>query len=172
MRPTFVFLISFTLLPLSVYGQEDRHVIKRDPDDATRYICDVKFATFKTPQNWRPNRSDKQTYAILTRADESSPDVTEMISIDIGKPVVRTAKLMAEALAKKWNGSVVQKPLKVDGEEAFRVKMAPDSKNVRPIDCVVVLKDGQVFMLIGGGKSDKGLAEAIDEVVASWKWKR
>jgi predicted Zn-dependent protease len=95
-----------------------------------------------------------------------------MISIDIGKAVTATAKSTAAALAKKWNGTVDDVPIKVDGEDGFRVKVTPSKKEVLPIDCVVVFKGERVFMLIGGAKEDSGLGKAIDEVVKSWKWKQ
>jgi hypothetical protein len=170
-RTTLIALFVIAFLPHCVYGQQDRLTVKGDPDDPSRYICDVKFATFKTPKGWRPNRSEKQTYAILTRSNETYPNVTQMISIDIGKPVAPTAALMADEFAKKWNGSVIKGSLKVDGEEGFRVKVTPNKKEVRPVDCVVVLKNKRVFMLIGGSKENKGLEKAIDDLVASWKWK-
>lgn len=165
-------LVAIVFLPCCVYGQADRLTVKSDPDDASRYICDIRFATFKTPKDWQPNSSDKQTYAILTRTDETYPNITQMISIDVGKPIAPTAALMAEAFAKKWSGSVVKVSLKVDGEDGFRVKVTPDKKEVRPTDCVVVIKDKRVFMLIGGSKEDDGLEKAINDLVASWKWKQ
>jgi len=87
-----VTLIMLAGVQSSIFGQDDRLVVKPDPDDSSRLICGVEFATFKTPKGWRPNRSGKETFAILTRADESYPNVTQMISIDIGKPRVPNAK--------------------------------------------------------------------------------
>jgi hypothetical protein len=167
-----VMLMTIAVLPCIAYGQEDRLLVRSDPDEPSRFICDVKFATFKTPEGWRPNRSGKNAYAILTHVDEVYPDVSEMISIDIGKPVLPTAELMAEAFAKKWKGKVLKDPIKVDGEKGFRVTITPYKKEVRPIDCVVVVKDKRVFMLIGGAKEKNGLEKAIDDLVASWKWKQ
>jgi hypothetical protein len=171
-RTTLIAFVLIALQSFSVYGQEDRLIVRRDPNDASRYICDIRFATFKTPKNWRPNRSDKHTYAILTRANETYPNISQMISIDVGKPIEPTAALMAEAFAKQWNGNVVKDSLKVDGERGFRVKITPAKKEVRPTDCVVVIKGRRAFMLIGGAKENNGLEKAIDEIVASWKWKQ
>jgi hypothetical protein len=165
-------LITIAVLTCGVDRQKDRLVVRSDPDDPSRFICDVKFATFATPKGWRPNRSEKATYAILTRADEAYPDITEMISIDIGKPVLPTAELTAEAFAKKWKGKVLKEPVKIDGEKGIRVTVTANKKDVRPIDCVVVIKDKRAFMLIGGAKEKNGLEKAIDELVASWKWKQ
>ncbi|MDZ7619970.1 MAG: hypothetical protein U1E05_23465, partial [Patescibacteria group bacterium] len=61
--------------------------------------------------------------------------------------------------------------LSVDGEMAFRVTCPPDNETVRPIDCVVMMKEGRMFMLIGGARETGELNAAIDEIAASWKWK-
>jgi len=172
MRCILIALIATAVFPCYTYGQEDRLVVKKDLDDPSRYICDVKFASFKTPSDWRPNSSDKNTYVILTHVDETYPNVTEMISVDIGKPVAPTAKLTAIAFAKTWKGRVLDDKISVDGEEAYRVRVAPTNKDIRPVDCVVVVKGRRVFMLIGGAKEIGGIERSIDEIVTSWKWKQ
>jgi len=167
-------LTALTIAVLSgcAFGQDDRLVVKKDPSNASRFICDVKYATFKTPKGWRPNRSDKNTYAVLSRSNETYPNLTQMISIDIGKPVAPTAKAVADAFAKKWHGQVEESSLNIDGETGFRVTIPPDNKTVRPIDCVITMKRERVFMLIGAAKQNGELSNALDEIVASWKWKK
>lgn len=64
------------VLSANAFGQVDRLVVQQDPSDTSRFICDVKYATFKTPKGWQPNRSGKNTYAILSRANESYPNLT------------------------------------------------------------------------------------------------
>ena len=172
MRLIVFSLIAIVGLPSAGYSQIERLVIERAPNDPSRYICDVGFATFTTPKNWVPNSSDKNTYAILTHSKESYPNVTAMISIDIGKPVEPTAKRIAEAFAKKWSGQVLKSPIEIDGEKGCRVKIPPNNNEIRPVDCAVVVKDKRAFMLIGGAKTDNDTSEAIDDVIKTWKWKK
>ncbi len=152
--------------------QDDRLVVTRDPSDASRSVCDVQFATFRTPKDWTPNRSDGTTYAILTRSNETYPNLSQMISIDIGMPVDPTARASADGFAADWRGRVEDASLTLDGEMAFRVTIPPDNKTVRPIDAVVTMKDGRLFMVIGGARETGDVNAAIDEIVASWKWKK
>jgi hypothetical protein len=42
-------------------------VVTRDSEDKTRYRCDLGFATFTTPKDWNPNRSNRQTYVIIVK---------------------------------------------------------------------------------------------------------
>ncbi len=152
--------------------QDDRLAVTKDPSDASRFLCDVTFATFRTPKGWAPNSSDGTTCAILSRSDEVYPNLSRMITIDIGKSVDPTAKVSADAFAAEWGGRVEDASLTVDGETAFRVTIPPDKRTVRPIDAVVMSKDGQLFMIIGGAMETGDVNAAIDDIVASWKWKK
>ena len=162
---------AFLLLAACGYAQEQRLVVRRDPKQPSRFICDVKYATFTTPKGWQPNRSGGNTYAILTRSNEVYPKLSEMISIDIGKPVKQTAKETAAAFAKRWNGQVAETKVKIDGEEGYRVLIPLDHKTLRPTDCIVTMRNGRVFLLIGGTRKNEELGKVMDELVASWKWK-
>ncbi|TWT50054.1 hypothetical protein CA85_52760 [Allorhodopirellula solitaria] len=79
---------------------------------------------------------------------------------------------MAEALAKKWNGKLIDNPIKLDGEPAYRVKGKPNPSRVQPIDCIVVVTDGRVVMLMAGAQHVGTVDEALTQLAASWKWKK
>src|SRR4051794_18765587 len=99
---TFI-LCAFVFLQLAS-GEEPRLTVRPDPSDPTRAQCNIIFAIFRTPSGWTAHPSGKNTYAILTPSSEANPNVTRMITIDVGKPVAKTTKETAEAFAKKWNG--------------------------------------------------------------------
>jgi hypothetical protein len=172
MKQYLLVSLAITLLLGCGQGQEDRFSLSKDSSGGAPLACDVKFATFNIPKGWQANRSDKNTYVILSRLNESYPNITQMISIDIGKPVTLTAKASADAFAAKWSGRVEEASLNVDGESGLRVTIPPDKKTVRPIDCVITMHGERVFMLIGGAKDNGEIHTAIDEIVASWIWKK
>lgn len=171
-RPCFAICIVLFTTAFARSQDGDGIDVKRAPNDPTRYVCDIGFATFMTPKGWNPNRSDKPTYAILTHEGEAYPRITKMISIDAGKPVVPTSKGMADALAKKWNGKVLDKTIELGGESAYRVNCEPNPNRIQPIDCIVVVKDGRVLMLMGGARKAGETAVALTELAASWEWKK
>jgi hypothetical protein len=165
-----IHLVLFTLC--FAYAQNDGRLdVKPAPGDPTRFVCDIGFATFTTPKSWNPNRSGKQTYAILTPADESYPKISKMISIDAGKSVEPTAKAFAEGFAKKSKGKVLEKSIDIDGETAYRVQCPPNPNKVQPIDCIAVIKDGRGVLLIAGAKKTGETDDAMNELVKTWKWK-
>ena len=143
----------------------------KNPSDSSTYVCDVKFATFKTPKGWQPNGSDKNSYAILSRTNESYPNLSQMITVDIGKPAEPTAKASADAFAKEWRGKVEEETISLDGETALRVNIPPESNRLQPIDCILTIRNGRLFMLIAGAKEAGEVSSALDELVKSWKWK-
>lgn len=163
-------LLVACLLVCNVLAEDERLVVRQDPKDPSRFHCDIKYATFTTPEGWEPNRSGGNTYAALSSSSETSPDLTKLISIDVGKPAKPTAKQMAIAFAKQWKGQVAQDPLKLDGEEAYRVTIPPDNKTLRPAECIIAIQGGRAFLLIGGAKQEGALGKAMDELVDSWKW--
>ncbi|MFN6139668.1 MAG: hypothetical protein ACK480_14355 [Planctomycetota bacterium] len=153
-------------------AQTDRRLdVKPDPSDPSRFLCDIGFATFTTPKSWKPNRSGKSTYAILTPEADAYPKISKMISIDVGKPVDPSPEAIAQGFAKTWKGAVQKETIQVDGEKGYRIVCPPDPNKVQPIDCVVVLKDGRAVLLIAGAKKSGETDDAMNELVKSWKWK-
>jgi hypothetical protein len=147
-------------------------VVERSPSDPSRFLCDIGFAKFTTPKAWNPNRSGKPTYAILTHESEKYPQITKMISVDAGKPVGPNSKAMAEALARKWNGRVLNETVLIDGEVAYRVKCKPNPNRVQPVDCIVIVREGRGLMLMAGALKTGETDAALNDLVASWKWKQ
>ncbi len=153
-------------------AQTDRRLeIKQDPSDVSRFLCDIGFATFTTPKSWKPNRSGKSTYAILTPDADAYPKISKMISIDVGKPVDPSPEAIAQGFAKTWKGAVQKETIQVDGEKGYRIVCPPDPNKVQPVQCIVVLKDGRAVLLIAGAKKSGETDEAMNELVKSWKWK-
>ncbi len=165
-------MMAVLLLTVDTSSAEERLTVLKDPADPSRFACDITYATFTTPKDWRPNKSGNNTYAILTRQNETYPDVTQMISIDIGKPIDSTAKAAAESFASKWKGTVVKDTIDVDGVEGYRVLIPSDKKSLRPTDCIVIMNRDRIFFLIGGAKEDKVFDSTLTELVKSWKWKK
>ena len=173
MRNFILVLFCFCcIVSTKAFAQEERLVVRKHPKDPGLFVCETKFATFNTPKDWQPNQSGGATYAILTKSNETYPKVSQMISIDIGKPSEPTAQKLAEAFAKRFKGSVGEEAIEIDGEKGWRVTIPADKKSIRPVDCIVAFKDGRSFVFIGAAKEAGDLPKAIDELVAGWKWKK
>lgn len=166
------FCMSVLVSGVALAQQGESLSIKKSASDPKRFECDIGFATFTTPKGWSVNRSDKPTYAILTPEGEAHPKLTKMITIDAGKPTAKGPKATAEAMAKQFNGKVLDETLKVDGVEAHHVKCQADPKQLKPVECVVIANNDKVVMFIAGATKEDAAETAIKELVASWKWKK
>ena len=170
-RVSFILVLLTFVHTYIATARVDDLIVTRDSEDKSRYRCELGFATFTTPKDWNPNSSDRPTYAILTHKDEAYPKVTKMISIDAGKPTKPTSKAMAEEFAKKWNGKILDKTISLDGEDAYRVQCKPNAEKPQPVDCVVIVKDGRLLLIIAGATKKGEVETAVDDLIATWKWK-
>lgn len=171
MKPFLFMFCSLFVCGSFAFSQDDRLVVKKDPSDPKRLICELKHATFKVPEGWQPNRSEGKTQCILTKSSDKPGSSSAMIMIDVGKPSNPSAKELAKSFAKMWGGDVLEKSLQVDGEEGFKITIPPTEKKVQPTNAIVVIKDSRVFMLIGGAKPDETLDKVLDQLAADWRWK-
>ncbi len=159
----------------AIHAQEqklsERLTIQIDAKEKGKIFCDIGHATFIAPVGWNPHPSGKNTYVILTPENENTETLTKLISIDIGLTTTKTARETAEAFAKTWQGKLAEEPLKLNGEEAFRVLATADPDKVQPVDSIVIFHGGRAFLLMGGAKKKDAPSEALNEIVRTWKWK-
>lgn len=133
-------------------------------------VNDVGLASFSTPVGWMSNRSDGNTVAILTRKGADPTALEEMISIDIGKPLLSDVKDSADSLALEFGGTVSKLPYNVDGAEAYRVSIPPNYESMMPRECIVVQYNQKLCFLFGGSKCQADIWPTVEEVAKSWRW--
>jgi hypothetical protein len=146
--------------------------IQKHPELKEQFICDIGHATFTSPKGWVPHPSEQNTYAILAPNGVKNVDErTKLITIEVGNPKNETVQEMGESFAKFLNAKLTEKPPKLDGEEAVRIKAIANPEKFFPVDSVIVYHGGRSFLLIGGAKEKDSVTEALDEIVRTWKWK-
>lgn len=133
-------------------------------------VNDIGIATLPTPAGWLPNRSNGNTALIFVRVNASQTQPDEMISIDLGKASAATAKESAEALAKKFGGTVSDFTAGLDGETAFRVSVPPNYKQLMPRECLVAHRADQVCFVFGGSKSKADIWPVLLGIAETWEW--
>jgi hypothetical protein len=147
--------------------------IKDHPELQGQFLCDIGLASFTSPKGWIPHPSDKNTYVILApKGVKDSDNRTQTISVIVGTPTMMTVQEMGESFAKVIQGKLTEGALKLDGEEAVRVKATANPEKHFPVDCVIVYHSGRSFLLLGGAKEKDSTSEALDEILRTWKWKK
>jgi hypothetical protein len=128
-------------------------------------------ASFREPKGWvrLPLAKGKtRGYFISGDSDRLAPKA--MMMVDIGKPTVATALATAEGLAKDWGGRVLDEKTTLDGVEAVRVRVEKPGPGLRPNEAVIAMKDGKIYLLMGGSTPGTSISAEVEEVRAGWKW--
>jgi hypothetical protein len=94
-----------------------------------------------------------------------------MIKVDVGRPVIQDASVIAQQFAQQIGGIVQEDVVRVDGETGIRVtstKAEPALKN--PAEVVIVIRDGRAILIMGASKEVGAVSEPIESIIRSWQW--
>lgn len=128
-------------------------------------------ASFAEPEGWvRMPGSRPKTKGWFVPRGSTGPEPRVGIMVDIGKPTLADARKTAEAMAKSWGGQVLDEPTTLDGVEAFRVRAEPKGDRFLPVEGVVTIKDGKLYLLMGGAAKGHSVIDKVEEVRKGWKW--
>jgi hypothetical protein len=129
-------------------------------------------ASFSEPRGWTraalQRESCKGWFLSPDRTPEGSPKA--MIMLDIVETGEKDAKTSAESLARAWGGNVAEKPTSLDGEAAWRVQYAKPESGCRPIEGVIALRKGKLYVLMGAVCPGRSVADELEELRKGWKW--
>lgn len=129
-------------------------------------------ASFSEPKGWTRSTPDK----VKTKGMFISPDsdrkvaLKAMIIVDIGKPAEPSLQATAEGMARDWGGKILDEKTSLDGVEALRIRVDTPGPGLRPIEGVLTMKDGKLYMLMGGAIPGRSILEQVEEVRKGWKW--
>jgi hypothetical protein len=90
--------------------------------------------------------------------------------VDTGKPTDASLASTAEKPARAWGGEVLEEKTTLDGVEALRVRVRKPGKGLRPVEGVVAMRNGRLYMLMGGAVPGESVVDPVEEVRKGWKW--
>jgi hypothetical protein len=128
-------------------------------------------ASFTEPTGWvrlTPDKAKTKGWFISPDSNRSAPEL--MIMVDIGKPTDPTLRATAEGMARSWGGRVLDEKTSLDGVEALRVRVEKPGRGLRPVEGVVAMKEGRLYLLMGGAVPGRKVADQVEEVRKGWKW--
>lgn len=128
-------------------------------------------ASFSEPAGWtRIQPPNTKTIGWFVNPGANSKDATRMILIDFGRPTERDARTTAEGLAKQWGGAVLKEPAKLDGVAGYRVHAEARGPGLKPVEGVVVHREGRAYLIMAGAVPGQSVAEELDQVLRGWRW--
>lgn len=127
-------------------------------------------ASFSEPKGWvrLPGRTKTKGYFISGDSDRLNPHL--MILVDIGRPSLPTLQATAEGLAKGWKGKVLDETTTLDGVKALRVRVEEQGPGLKPVEAVLTLHEGRIYILMGGTVPGRSVIDQVEEVRKGWKW--
>jgi hypothetical protein len=151
-------------------GEARAQLVVGKPKDARPVVAEG--ASFAEPKGWIRLDPDRKSTKGWFLAPNSPPnDPKRMIMVDVGKPTKPDAKTTAESLARDWGGRAAAEPAALDGVEGYRVRVEERKKpGMRPVEAIVVHRDGKAYMLMGGAIPGQSIAAELEEVRKGWKW--
>jgi hypothetical protein len=128
-------------------------------------------ASFAEPSGWtrvQPARSS--TIGWFVNPGATSANAQRMIVIDFGRPADRDARKAAEGLARQWGGTVLEKPIALDGAPGYLVVAENRGPGLKPAVGIVVHRAGRAYLIMGGAVPGDSVANEVEEVRRGWKW--
>ena len=129
-------------------------------------------ASFSEPKGWSRGTPSKPKTKGYFLSPDSNPRVAlnAIIMIDIGEPSEGSLQATAEKTARDWGGKLLDEKTTLDGAEALRVRVENPGPGLRPLEGVLAMKGGKLYMLMGGAVPGRSVIEPVEEVRKGWKW--
>jgi hypothetical protein len=128
-------------------------------------------ATFSEPTGWtrvQPPRAN--TIGWFVNPGANSKTASRMILVDFGKPTEPDARKAAQALARQWGGTLLDKPIALDGASGYLVVAENRGPGLKPVVGIVVHRAGREYLIMGGAVPGDSVADEVEEVRRGWKW--
>ncbi|HZL35156.1 MAG TPA: hypothetical protein VFC78_07595 [Tepidisphaeraceae bacterium] len=163
---TACWFVSLLFAPIAVFAADPQPRVA-----ALRQFPTVGVA-FTPPAGWQEMTRDKHKMVAGWVSSDSRPrDIHAMIQVEAAKPTVDDAQATAKAMAGDWGGKVADSPLTLDGKPAWRVESpTPAKSGLQPVEGIIAMREGYVYMIMGGVTPGHSCHDAIESIRKSWKW--
>jgi hypothetical protein len=123
------------------------------------------------PSGWHRIHVDQGKGVVSWMSGDSTPEhLQALIKVEAARGVAATAEATARGLATDWGGTVLSEKLSLDGEPAFRVLAANDTSALKPVEGIVAIHNGYLYMVLGGVTAGHECHRQIQELATGWKW--
>jgi hypothetical protein len=163
-------MVASASFALYMFTSTSQATITRQQDKKKPIVSDG--ASFSEPSGWIrlvPDKTKTKGLFISPESDRRAPKM--MIMVDIGKPKEGLEE-SAAGLARDWQGTVLDEKTSLDGSEALRIRVAKPAQGLRPVEGVLTIKDGRMYMILGGTLPGQSVVDQVEEVRKSWKWSK
>ena len=164
-------LIMTTFLPLLAFCvPPEEQVDSAKKADAKPIVA--HGASFSEPKGWKRVATEGPTSKGFFHSPDSDREghPKAMILIDIMETDEATSRVSATRMAREWGGKVLDEKTTLDGVEASRVQYSKPKSGCRPIEGVLAIKGGKLYVLMGAVAPGRSVAGDLEAVRKGWKW--
>jgi hypothetical protein len=137
----------------------------------TSKVTQFEGFSFEVPPGWTivvPDR--RQTKAMLLLGGMTWNTSQAMLKVDVGKPAATNLTELAQKMAENMKGHVMQPSVDFDGTAGVVIHGSNNSL-AEAREAVVLLRDGQLYVLMGGATTDEvDFPSLFERIRKSWKW--
>jgi hypothetical protein len=127
--------------------------------------------SFELPNGWsRVTPDGENTQALLLFGGERRDSAKAMIKVDVGTPASKNPKTVAASLAQDFGGNVQPEPADLDGARGVQVLAPPAGSGLSSKNAIVVIRHGELYLIIAGAVAGTDISDALEQVRKSWKW--
>ncbi len=126
---------------------------------------------FSQPKGWIEQTRDKsKTIAWWISPDSAPAKPLAIIMVECGQTSDHSLDEVARGLAKNFHGEVDGSPTTLGGTHALRVVAKNDGRTIRPVEAVVTIHDGLLYLVMGGAVTGHSVKDELEAIRASWDW--
>jgi hypothetical protein len=126
---------------------------------------------FREPEGWSEQvRAKSKTIGWWISRDSTPENPAAMIMIECGHTSARSLDEVARGLAKNFDGAVSDRPSTLGGTRALRVIAKNDGRSLRPVEGLVAIRDGLLYLVMGGVTAGHSVEDELEAIRASWTW--
>jgi hypothetical protein len=126
---------------------------------------------FREPKGWGEQMRDRpKTIAWWVSPDSTPEDPVALIRVECGHSADRSLDEVARGLAKNFQGAVEDQPTTLGGTRALRVIAKSDDRMLRPVEGLVSIHDGLLYLVMGGARGGHSVKDDVEAIRASWTW--
>ena len=126
---------------------------------------------FKAPAGWSEQMRDKAKTVVRWISPGSAPAKPDaMIMVECGRTPAGSLEAVARGLAQNFRGAVADLPTTLGGTRALRVVAKNDARTLRPVEGLVTIHDGLLYLVMGGATAGHSVADELEAIRASWSW--
>jgi hypothetical protein len=127
--------------------------------------------SFQAPRRWlATDPGSAETIATFLSPDSAEDNPQAMVTVQVLPTLYTDPEDAAQQWASTWGGDVVEAETDLDGVPALRVEAANESLQARPVEAVVALRGGAVYLIVGAAAADRTCWRQVEAIRRTWNW--